>query len=403
VLRAINPVVSALLRSPLHGVLSKQLFLLTYTGRRTGRRYTLPLGYMRDGDALLVTSQHAERKQWWRNLRGGAPVDLHLRGRRVRGRAEVVEAPLAVAAEVERLIACLGAKEGSARLYMALDTTPPPTREQLARALAGVVVGRVTPNAAPRSKEIAMSASTVTERPPDAPPSPAPPAGPAPTRPAPPAASPVGPDRDTVRKILLGCGVLSSALYIVLTSLPYEGYSPVAQNVSELLAGGAPTRPVMVVLLVGAYNVLVVALAAGVWMSPGRKGTLRLTAAMLVLYALLGAITGGIFNMDMRGAAPTPRGALHPAMTAVGSVPILASLIAGAFLHGRRFGLLSLATIAAGVVGGALTVQDVPLLEANLPTPWMGLKERVNIYAYMLWIGALALSLWRGPGRTGAR
>jgi hypothetical protein len=56
----------------------------------------------------------------------------------------------------------------------------------------------------------------------------------------------------------------------------------------------------MVVLLVAAYNRLVLALAAGVWVSPGRKRTLRLTAVMLGLFAILGAISGGVFNMDMR-------------------------------------------------------------------------------------------------------
>jgi hypothetical protein len=35
---------------------------------------------------------------------------------------------------------------------------------------------------------------------------------------------------------------------VLVVSLPYEGYSPVSQNVSELLAVGAPTRPLMVVL-----------------------------------------------------------------------------------------------------------------------------------------------------------
>jgi hypothetical protein len=199
--------------------------------------------------------------------------------------------------------------------------------------------------------------------------------------------------------VLLGCGVVSSVLYVVLTVVPYEGYSPVSQNISELLAVGAPTRPLMVVLLVAVYNLLILALAAGVWQSPGRKRTLRITAAMLVLFAILGAIGGGIFNMDMRGAESTPRGALHPAMTAVMSIPIVLSMAVGACLHGWRFGLLSLASIVAGAVGGFLTVQDVPLLEANLPTPWMGLKERINAYAYMVRTAALAMSLW--PRRFG--
>jgi hypothetical protein len=204
-----------------------------------------------------------------------------------------------------------------------------------------------------------------------------------------------------VRQVLLGCGVLSSVLYVVLASLPYEGYSPVSQNVSELLAGGAPTRPFMVVLLVGAYNLLVLALAAGVWACRAGSAPSRHRGDA-------GAVRDPRCNRrrhlrhGLRGAEPTSRGVLHPAMTAVMSIPIVLSLVFGAFLDGWRFGLLSLATIAAAAVGGVLTAQDVPLLEANLPTPWIGLKERINIYPYMLWVAALALSLWRGRGAAPA-
>ena len=74
-----NPVVGALLRSPLHGLLSGRMLLLTVTGRRSGRRMTFPVGYTRAGDVLTVVSDPAHR--WWHNLRGGAEVELVLRGR----------------------------------------------------------------------------------------------------------------------------------------------------------------------------------------------------------------------------------------------------------------------------------------------------------------------------------
>jgi hypothetical protein len=47
------------------------------------------------------------------------------------------------------------------------------------------------------------------------------------------------------------------------------------------------------------------------------------------------------------------------------------------------------------VVGGVLTGLDQPNLEPNLPTPWMGVWERINIYAYMLWVVVLAIALLR--------
>jgi hypothetical protein len=43
-----------------------------------------------------------------------------------------------------------------------------------------------------------------------------------------------------------------------------------------------------------------------------------------------------------------------------------------------------------------LTGLDASRLEANLPTPWMGVWERINIYAYMLWVVVLATALLRG-------
>lgn len=143
-MRFFNPAIRALLRSPFHGLLSEQILLLTVTGRKSGRRYTLPVGYIRDGDVLLVVSQHSQLKQWWRNLRNGAPVTLLLRGQQVSARAEVIENPTAVAAEVQRLIAQLGAKKLSRQLYMTLDVSPPLTQEQLEQALHGVVLVRIT-------------------------------------------------------------------------------------------------------------------------------------------------------------------------------------------------------------------------------------------------------------------
>jgi hypothetical protein len=49
------------------------------------------------------------------------------------------------------------------------------------------------------------------------------------------------------------------------------------------------------------------------------------------------------------------------------------------------------------VVFAGLTFQQVALLAANQPAPWLGVIERVGIYAWMLWVAVLALSLW--PGR----
>jgi hypothetical protein len=90
VMQRLNPAVAWLLRSPLHPLLDWGLMLITVTGRRSGRVYTIPVGYQCDGDALVVLVSKPSRKQWWRNYRNAGPIGVLLRGRAAHGRAVVV-------------------------------------------------------------------------------------------------------------------------------------------------------------------------------------------------------------------------------------------------------------------------------------------------------------------------
>ena len=91
-MQQLNPIVGWLLRSPRHPLLDWGLMLVTVTGRRSGRVYTIPVGYQRDGDALVVLVSKPSRKQWWRNYRDRRPIDVWLRGRAAHGHAVVVAA-----------------------------------------------------------------------------------------------------------------------------------------------------------------------------------------------------------------------------------------------------------------------------------------------------------------------
>jgi hypothetical protein len=61
----------------------------------------------------------------------------------------------------------------------------------------------------------------------------------------------------------------------------------------------------------------------------------------------------------------------------------------------KRFRLYSVATILVLVVTGGLTATQASRLEANLPTPWAGLMERISIGGYLLWQVVLATVLMR--------
>jgi len=95
-----NRVPAAILSSPLHRLLSAKRLVLTFTGRRSGTVYTTPVNYLQRGCELLITTDH----RWWRNLEGGAPVALRLRGRHVDATAEAVREPFEVAAALTALI-----------------------------------------------------------------------------------------------------------------------------------------------------------------------------------------------------------------------------------------------------------------------------------------------------------
>ena len=53
--------------------------LITFTGRRSGRQFTTPVRYIRDGETVRCFT--SAENQWWRNLRGGADVVLRIEGR----------------------------------------------------------------------------------------------------------------------------------------------------------------------------------------------------------------------------------------------------------------------------------------------------------------------------------
>lgn len=63
-------------------LVSRYLTVVTYTGRRSGRTFSTPVGYRRTGDGVVeIAVMIPERKAWWRNFTGdGGPLSLELDG-----------------------------------------------------------------------------------------------------------------------------------------------------------------------------------------------------------------------------------------------------------------------------------------------------------------------------------
>jgi len=81
--KVINPIVKGLLRSPLHGLMSKNTMLIEFKGRKSGRMFTTPVSYhIESGRVHCFTSQEFG---WWRNLVDAKKVVLTLKGDRIVG------------------------------------------------------------------------------------------------------------------------------------------------------------------------------------------------------------------------------------------------------------------------------------------------------------------------------
>ena len=85
----INPIIRSLLQSPIHGLLSGSLMLITFTGRKSQRFFTTPVRYVCVGDTVRCFT--SAETLWWRNLWGGADVTLRLKGQDKRYHATVIE------------------------------------------------------------------------------------------------------------------------------------------------------------------------------------------------------------------------------------------------------------------------------------------------------------------------
>ncbi len=85
----INFAMKMLLRSPLHFFVSSHILLITFRGRRTGRSFTTPVRYVREGSIVRLFS--SPQANWWKNLRGGVAVSVTIKGKVIDCQATVLE------------------------------------------------------------------------------------------------------------------------------------------------------------------------------------------------------------------------------------------------------------------------------------------------------------------------
>jgi hypothetical protein len=204
-----------------------------------------------------------------------------------------------------------------------------------------------------------------------------------------------------LQKALLLSGLASSLAAVnVAVPLTWDEYSIANGTVSELSAIGAPTRALWIGLIVP-YIFLFAAFGCGVLKSAGANRWLRLAGWLILVYS--------VFNlywppMHRREVLATGGGTLTDVLHLVwaGVTVFLFVLIMGfaAIALGRLFRVYTIVSVVALIVCGLITSLDAPNVAANLPTPWIGVWERVNIGVFLLWVAILSISLVRLEGNA---
>jgi hypothetical protein len=204
--------------------------------------------------------------------------------------------------------------------------------------------------------------------------------------------------RVTLSKVLLFSGVLSSIYYVainVLVPLQFEGYDYASQTVSEISAIGAPTRLLWVVAAVW-YIILMGSFGWGVWISSEGNRRLRVLGGLIIVYCVINIYWP---PMHLRGSEKSLTDVLHIVWAGVTVLLMMTIMGFGAMALGNIFRAYTILSVLFLLLFGFLTGRDAPNLEQDLPTPWMGVYERLAIGVFMTWIVVLSIVLMRRANR----
>ena len=197
-------------------------------------------------------------------------------------------------------------------------------------------------------------------------------------------------------KLLLFCGIASSVLYVfmcIIVPIQLPAYDSASQTISELSAVGVPTRPLWVAFGI-AYSLLVAAYGWSIFKFACENRRLRLVGILLITYGIVG-LGWPLAPMHQREVLAAGGGTIsdtmHIVFSMVSVVLMLLAMSLGALALGKRFRIYTVATILLMLVLGIFTGIDAPKLEKNLPTPWLGVSERIMIGLFLLWVIILAI------------
>lgn len=138
-MRLVNPAMGLLLRSPLAGLARNQFMVLSFTGRKTGRPYSIPLSaHLIDGQLYALTGAG-----WKQNFRGAAPVQVVYDGKTTAMRGELIRDRGVVSDLLLRCAESYGAQRAQRVIGLKFRDQRIPTRDEFAEAVDRLHLGAV--------------------------------------------------------------------------------------------------------------------------------------------------------------------------------------------------------------------------------------------------------------------
>ena len=129
-LRAVNPAVKFLLGTPLAGSFRRQMMVLNFTGRKSGRHYSIPVSAHRLDNALYALASAG----WTANFRDGANAEVLWDGKKTTMRGELIRDPATVADLSHRTAESYGAKNAQRMMGLKFRDDRVPTLEEFTEA-----------------------------------------------------------------------------------------------------------------------------------------------------------------------------------------------------------------------------------------------------------------------------
>ncbi len=138
-MRLVNPAMRFVLRSPLAGLARGQFMVLSFTGRKTGRRYSIPLSaHLIDGQLYALTGN-----PWKQNFRDGGPVQVVYGGTTSAMRGELIRDRAVVSDLLWRCAQTYGVQRAQRMIGLKFRDNRIPTRDEFAEAVDRLHLGAV--------------------------------------------------------------------------------------------------------------------------------------------------------------------------------------------------------------------------------------------------------------------